>query len=156
MTGRVLRTDGGSRGNPGPAAAGFVIENEAGEVLCKGGRFLGKATNNVAEYEGLIWGLENAQSRGDSLSVIYCDSELLVRQLSGQYKVKHPNMKPLFERAKTLITQLGGVEVHHVRREDNVLADGMVNEALDVRGTVGDACDPASATQQESLFGMEG
>jgi len=156
MTGCVLRTDGGSRGNPGPAAAGFVIESDAGEILCKGGRFLGEATNNVAEYEGLIWGLENAQSRGDSLSVVYCDSELLVRQISGQYKVKHPNMKPLFERAKTLIAQLGGVDVHHVRREDNVLADGMVNEALDARSTVGDACDPALAPQQKSLFGMEG
>lgn len=155
MTGRVLRTDGGSRGNPGPAAAGFVIESESGEVLCKGGRFLGETTNNVAEYEGLIWGLENALARGDVLSAVYCDSQLLVRQIGGQYKVKHPNMKPLFKRAKALIAELGGVDVRHVRREDNVLADGMVNEALDARATVGDACDPASTSRQGSLFEME-
>jgi ribonuclease HI len=84
----VLRSDGGARGNPGPAGAGFVIE-EGGEIVCRGGRFLGECTNNVAEYEALLWGLENALGLGIDSIVVYADSELLVKQLNGQYRVKN-------------------------------------------------------------------
>ena len=99
MTGAVLRTDGGSRGNPGPAGAGFVIERD-GEIVCRGGTFLGDATNNVAEYEALIWGLENVAALG-LLRGARCiaDSELLVKQINGQYRVKNEGLKPLFVEA---------------------------------------------------------
>ena len=88
MTRAVLRTDGGARGNPGPAGAGFVVEVD-GAVVCSGGRFLGEATNNVAEYEALIWGLENVRALGHSDVAVFADSELLVKQLNGAYKVKN-------------------------------------------------------------------
>ncbi len=155
MASYVLRTDGGSRGNPGPAAAGFVIEDPSGGMVCRGGRFLGETTNNVAEYEGLIWGLQTAIARGYDLSAVYCDSELVVKQINGEYKVKHPNMRPLFERAKALLHQTGDVEVVHVPREENVEADRMVNEALDAEEDVGDACEPDILPGQGSLFETE-
>lgn len=147
----VLRTDGGSRGNPGPAGAGFVIERD-GDILCRGGRFLGATTNNVAEYEALIWGLENVSAMGFADVTVFADSELLVRQVNGQYRVKNEGLKPLFLRALELLRSFASYRVSHVRREQNAEADAMANEAMDSRGLVGDfACAPGGASQ-ESLF----
>lgn len=147
----ILRTDGGSRGNPGPAAAAFVLEDPAGETACSGGRFIGDTTNNVAEYEALIWGLECAQLKGARRLRVYLDSELVVKQLHGTYKVKHPNMIPLYKRVCALLRGFDSTEVTHVRREENREADRLANEAMDIRGEVGDAPSVAE-TAQESLF----
>jgi ribonuclease HI len=151
VSGAVLRTDGGSRGNPGPAGAGFVIEQD-GSILCRGGRFLGSATNNVAEYEALIWGLENVSALGFSEVTVFADSELLVKQINGQYRVKNEGLKPLFVRALQVLRSFGTWKVVHVRREQNVEADAMANDAMDSQTTVGDpACAPGGSTQ-DSLF----
>jgi ribonuclease HI len=153
VTHAILRTDGGSRGNPGPAGVGFVIECD-GRIICQGGRFLGSVTNNVAEYEALIWGLENVASLGFSGVAVYADSELLVKQVNGQYRVKSEGLKPLFARALKLLRGFASFKVTHVRREQNALADEMANQAMDARGTVGDpACDPGGGnTAQSALF----
>jgi ribonuclease HI len=148
----TLRTDGGSRGNPGPAGAGFVIERD-GEVVCEGGRFIGTETNNVAEYQALIWGLENAVALGLTELTVYADSELLVKQLNGQYRVKNQGLKPLFIRATELTRAFASIKIAHVRRESNAEADRMANLAMDERCTVGSpACEPGGATAQKSLF----
>lgn len=142
MSGAVLRTDGGSRGNPGPAGAGFVIEVD-GEIVCRGGRFLGSQTNNQAEYAAFIWGLENVAALGYSNVTVMADSELLVKQINGQYRVKNEGLKPLFKRAITLLRTFPTHRVTHIRREFNEAADAMANEAMDSCGTVGDApCHP--------------
>lgn len=152
MTQAVLRTDGGARGNPGPAGAGFVIE-DAGRVVCSGGRFLGQATNNVAEYSALIWGLENVAALGYAKVHVYADSELLVKQVNGAYRVKNEGLKPLFAEAMRLLRGFSeGYDVRHVRREDNKLADDMANRAMDARETVGEpACEPGG-NGQGTLF----
>jgi ribonuclease HI len=149
----VLRTDGGSRGNPGPAGAGFVIE-VADEIVCRGGKFITSATNNVAEYEAFIWGLENVSALGHRNVTVYADSELLVKQVNGQYRVKNEGLKPLFTKALKLLRGFSSFKVAHVRREQNVDADEMANQAMDARATVGDpACEPGGAgTAQSSLF----
>lgn len=153
MTRAVLRTDGGARGNPGPAGAGFVIETTDGEVVCRAGRFLGATTNNVAEYEALIWGLENARALAFDEVSVFADSELVVKQLNGVYKVKNANLKPLFLKALDLLRGFAGYEVKHVRREANHHADAMANEAMDARATVGDpACEPGGSSSQGALF----
>lgn len=136
MSGAVLRTDGGSRGNPGPAGAGFVIERD-GEVVCSGGWFLGDTTNNVAEYEALIWGLENVAALGVRRVDVRADSELVVKQIHGLYRVKNANLKPLFVRAKELLRSFDEWSIVHVRREDNAAADELANAAMDKRGVVG-------------------
>ncbi|MDR3685396.1 MAG: ribonuclease HI family protein [Coriobacteriia bacterium] len=152
MTGAVLRTDGGSRGNPGPAGAGFVIERD-GEIVCRGGRFLGSVTNNVAEYEALIWGLENVSAMRFGSVTVYADSELLVKQVNGQYRVKNEGLKPLFARALRLLRGFASFKVAHVRREFNKDADEMANQAMDAQETVGNpACGPGGDTPQGSLF----
>ena len=147
----TLRTDGGARGNPGPAGAAFVLEAEDGAVVRSGGRYLGETTNNVAEYEALIWGLETAIDHGVRRLKVCADSELVVRQVNGVYKVKHPNMTPLHARVAALIRRFERVDVRHVRRADNTLADTLANEAMDTRGEVGDGIGPAG-TSQGSLF----
>lgn len=148
----MLRTDGGSRGNPGPAGAGFVVQR-GGSTLCRGGRFLGSQTNNVAEYEALIWGLENVAALGFAEVRVYADSELLVKQVNGVYRVKNAGLKPLFGRVVSLLKGFSKARVEHVRREDNAEADAMANQAMDARETVGDpACAPGGATPQGSLF----
>ena len=129
-----------------------MVEIE-GAIVCSGGHFLGEATNNVAEYEALIWGLENVRALGHSEVEVYADSELLVKQLNGVYKVKNAGLKPLFARALELLRQFERFDVTHVRRADNEAADAMANAAMDERETVGDpACAPGGATQQGSLF----
>ena len=126
-----LSTDGGARGNPGPAAFGYVLEAEDGTVLDARGEAIGVATNNVAEYRALVAGLESALARGvDELEVV-SDSELLVKQMRGEYRVKNAALRELFVEAARLASRIGSVTYTAVRREHNELADRLVNEALD-------------------------
>jgi ribonuclease HI len=130
-----LFTDGGARGNPGPAAYGYVLESDDGSVLAAHGEAIGTATNNVAEYRALIAGLEKALELGaDDLEVV-SDSELLVKQMRGEYKVKNAALRELASRAASLAGKLGSVSYTAVRREHNELADQLVNEALDASET---------------------
>jgi ribonuclease HI len=126
-----LSTDGGSRGNPGPAAYGYVLESEDGHVLDARGEAIGTATNNVAEYRGLIAGLESAVQRGVEELEVVSDSELLVKQMQGEYKVKNETLKDLQREAAELASDLKRVTYTAVRRAHNELADRLVNEALD-------------------------
>jgi len=125
----VVRADGASKGNPGPSACGAVIEMD-GEVIWDGGRRLGRTTNNVAEYEGLILGLETAASLGADVVEVKLDSELLVRQIGGSYRVKSPKLKPLYAKVTRLLSGFGEWSVSHVPREENAAADRAANEAL--------------------------
>jgi ribonuclease HI len=126
-----LFTDGGARGNPGPAAFGYVLETEDGTVLAAHGEAIGVATNNVAEYRALVAGLARAAEMGvDELNVI-SDSELLVKQMRGEYKVKNVGLRELWDEAQDLAASLGEVTFEAVRREHNELADRLVNDALD-------------------------
>ena len=125
--------DGGSRGNPGPAAAGIIITADDGTVLRKAGLYLGEATNNVAEYRGLLAGLEAAATLGATAVQVVSDSELLVRQMNGEYRVKNPGLRPLYEQACRLAQRFSACTFRHVRREQNLRADRLVNQALDRR-----------------------
>ncbi len=126
-----LFTDGGARGNPGPAAFGYVLEAEDGRVLAAHGEAIGVATNNVAEYRALVAGLTQAAEMGvDEVDVI-SDSELLVKQMRGEYKVKNAALRELSNEAQDLAARLKTVTFEAVRREHNELADRLVNEALD-------------------------
>ena len=130
-----LSTDGGARGNPGPAAYGYVLETDDGTVLAAHGETIGVATNNVAEYRALLAGLEKAVELGvDELEVV-SDSELLVKQMEGEYRVKNETLRELWEEANRLEGRLRKVRYTAVRREHNELADRLVNEALDSAGT---------------------
>ena len=126
-----LSTDGGARGNPGPAAFGYVLETDDGTVLDARGQTIGVATNNVAEYRGLLAGLEAALARGVTELEVVSDSELLVKQMRGEYKVKNAALRTLSIQASQLARELGAVTYTAVRREHNELADRLVNEALD-------------------------
>ena len=126
-----LSTDGGARGNPGPAAYGYVLESEDGDVLDARGEAIGVATNNVAEYRGLLAGLESALERSVSELEVVSDSELLVKQMRGEYKIKNEALRELAADAESLARRLGKVTYTAVRREHNELADKLVNEALD-------------------------
>lgn len=134
MTEFKLHTDGGARGNPGPAGAGAVIEKD-GEVLATISEYLGKQTNNWAEYEALILALRELTkhvSSSDEASVsAYLDSELIVKQLSGEYRVKEPALKEQYARVMELLGQLPPVTFTHVYREDNANADKLANDAMD-------------------------
>ena len=126
-----LFTDGGARGNPGPAAYGFVLEAEDGTVLAAHGEAIGTTTNNVAEYSALLAGLRRAAELGvDELEVV-SDSELMVKQMTGVYRVKNEALRDLSLEAARLARALPRVTYTHVRREHNELADRLVNEALD-------------------------
>jgi ribonuclease HI len=126
-----LFTDGGARGNPGPAAYGFVLEAEDGTVLAAEGQAIGVATNNVAEYSGLVAGLRKALELLVPDVEVVSDSELLVKQMRGEYRVKNEALRTLFVEASTLARDLQSVEYRHVKRAHNELADRLVNEALD-------------------------
>jgi probable phosphoglycerate mutase len=126
-----LFTDGGARGNPGPAAYGYVLESEDGDVLAAHGEAIGTATNNVAEYRALIAGLQKALELGANELEVVSDSELLVKQMRGEYKVKNAALRGLSLQAASLARELGSVTYTAVRREHNELADQLVNEALD-------------------------
>jgi probable phosphoglycerate mutase len=126
-----LSTDGGARGNPGPAAYGYVLETDEGTVLDARGETIGRATNNVAEYRALIAGLESAAERGVTELEVVSDSELLVKQMRGDYRVKNEALRALWEEASDLERRFDRVRYTAVRREHNELADRLVNEALD-------------------------
>ena len=129
-----LSTDGGARGNPGPAAYGFVLETDDGTVLAAHGEAIGVATNNVAEYRAVVEGLRKAVEVGvDELEVV-SDSELIVHQMRGEWKIKNEALKVLWGEAQELADELGKVRYTAVRREHNELADRLVNEALDAEG----------------------
>ncbi len=127
----TLFADGGSRGNPGPAASGAVIVDPEGQVLDEVGRYLGRATNNVAEWTALCIGLERAKERGIRRLAVRLDSELVVKQMRGEYRVKHADLQPLHRRAQTLLRSFENVDIKHVPRKQNALADRLVNDILD-------------------------
>lgn len=125
-----LYTDGASKGNPGPAGAGWILLNERDSILVKDSKFLGVATNNEAEYEALILGLKNALSLRVQEIKIYMDSELLVRQLNGLYRVKNPRLAVLFHQVQDLLRNFLKYDIIHIFREKNREADAMANEAI--------------------------
>ena len=127
----IAHIDGGARGNPGPSAYGVFLEDESGQVLAELSRYLGRQTNNFAEYSGLLAALEYALQHGHRALQVFSDSELLVRQLKGIYRVRHPGLLPLYERAQKLIRELEWFRVDHVRREQNRQADKLANLAMD-------------------------
>jgi ribonuclease HI len=134
-----LFTDGAARGNPGPAGAGVVIEDDQGTRLCGRHRFLGKATNNEAEYLALIEGLKAAAEWKPDRLEIYLDSKLVVEQMKGRYRVKKPELKPLHAQAKELLDGFADFDIDHVERERNKGADALANRALDEHAGKGSA-----------------
>ena len=129
----TLQFDGGSRGNPGPSGVGVVLSAADGTPLVTLGRFIGRATNNVAEYRGLITALEEAQKLGAKKIVIRGDSELIIKQMKGEYQVRHPQLKPLYHEAKLLLKQFEAHKIEHNLRDKNELADKLANLAMDRR-----------------------
>jgi ribonuclease HI len=127
----TVNVDGGARGNPGPAAIGVVVRNGGGEVLAEVGERIGEATNNVAEYRALLRGIELAVAHGADELELVGDSELVVRQVEGRYKVKNAGMKELHSEVKRALRDFDSWSIRHVRREQNADADRLVNEALD-------------------------
>lgn len=127
----VVHVDGGSRGNPGPAAAGAVVSSPDGEVLDEAAETLGVCTNNVAEYRGLLLGLQRAKELGADEVEVVNDSELVAKQVNGQYKVKHADMKPLHAAALQVLGGFSSWTVRSVPRAQNAHADALVNQALD-------------------------
>ncbi|MDR7434908.1 MAG: ribonuclease HI family protein [Armatimonadota bacterium] len=123
--------DGAARGNPGPAGIGVVLLAQDGTVVREIARYLGETTNNVAEYHALLAALEEALRQGAEEVIIYSDSELLVRQVNGTYRVRSAHLLPLFQRARTLMGRLRKVSVRHIEREKNVRADRLANRAID-------------------------
>lgn len=130
----MVNVDGGARGNPGPAAIAAVVQDEEGGVLEERGERIGKATNNVAEYRALLLGIERAAALGASDVELIGDSELVVRQVKGEYKVKDANMRELHAEVKRALAPFESWSIRHVRREHNSEADRLVNRALDGDG----------------------
>ena len=137
----TLQFDGGSRGNPGPAGVGVVLRAQDGTPLVTLGRFIGRATNNVAEYKALITALEQAKQLGATKIIVRGDSELIIKQMRGEYRVKHPDLRPLYEEAQSLLRQFAKSKIEHNYREDNTLADKLANLAMDRRREVTDVDD---------------
>jgi ribonuclease HI len=127
----VVHVDGGSRGNPGPAAAGAVLRTPEGELVAEASRTLGRATNNVAEYQALLLGLERARELGATEVEVINDSELIAKQVTGRYKVKHADMKPLHAEARDALAGFERWTIRSVPRAQNAHADALVNAALD-------------------------
>ncbi|MGH9502488.1 MAG: ribonuclease HI family protein [Terriglobales bacterium] len=154
----IAHSDGGARGNPGPSGYGVVIQDEAGRKVAALSQYLGHQTNNFAEYQGLIAALEYAIGHGHKALKVVSDSELLVRQIKGIYKVKNSALQELHGRAKDLITQLEWFSIDHALREHNREADALANEAMDkgmgratARVTAGDSPARAAATEFEGV-----
>jgi len=127
----TVHVDGGARGNPGPAAIAAVITDEDGETVDSAAQVIGRATNNVAEYRALIFGIERATVLGATELDLVGDSELVVKQVRGEYRVKDPNLKPLHASVKAALEPLGSWSIRHVKRDQNAHADLLVNQALD-------------------------
>jgi len=141
MNNFVLYTDGGARGNPGPAATGALIYDAEGQELGRFSTYLGVATNNQAEYQALILGLgrlhkliNDEHRSGDTAVTVLMDSELIVKQMKGEYKVKNKGLKPLFTKTEELASKFGRVNFRHIPREQNAAADELVNQTLDREG----------------------
>jgi ribonuclease HI len=152
----VAYSDGGARGNPGPAGYGVVIQDQSGKKVAALSQYLGHQTNNVAEYQGLIGALEYAVEHGPKALKLISDSELLVKQIRGQYKVNNPTLKDLHGRARQLIRQLEWFSIQHVLRGKNQEADRLANEAMDKgtgRSNAG-ASVPARATAPQEFEGV--
>jgi ribonuclease HI len=132
----TLHFDGGSRGNPGPAGIGAVVCAGDGTPLVTIGRFLGRATNNVAEYMGLIVAMEEALKLGATHVVVHGDSELIIKQMRGEYRVKNPDLRKLHDRAQALVKKFADVRFQHNLRHKNELADKLANLAMDRKGEV--------------------
>src|SRR5688572_3723878 len=139
----TLEFDGGSRGNPGPAGIGIVVRAKDGTPLVTLGRFIGRATNNVAEYKALITALQEAKKLGARKVVIRGDSELIIKQMNGVYRVKHPEMKGLYDEAQHLYHQFEEARIDHNLRHKNELADQLANLAMDRRIDVTDVAGSA-------------
>jgi len=131
----IAYADGASRGNPGPASFGVVVYDETGTELHRASRALGRATNNQAEYQGAIAALEAALGLGAREVELRMDSELVVRQITGRYRVRNPGLLPLYKRMLDLRSRFERVTLQHVPREQNRVADSLANEALDQRGS---------------------
>lgn len=127
----IAHVDGGARGNPGPAGYGVVIENQVGKKIAAISHYLGHRTNNFAEYSGLLAALNYAVEHQHSALRVLSDSELMVRQMKGVYKVRSPELRPLYEQARGLAQKLNWFRIEHVRREQNAEADRLANEAMD-------------------------
>jgi ribonuclease HI len=128
----IIHTDGGARGNPGPAAAGVsIVDAATGDAVHEAGYFLGETTNNVAEYQGLLRGLARARELGATRVSVRSDSELMVRQIHGQYRVKSAALKPLFQGVMQHLRAVEQWDVEHVRRDGNKRADQLANAAMD-------------------------
>lgn len=125
--------DGASRGNPGNAGIGVFITTQEGKVLKAFGKYLGKTTNNVAEYNALVAALEEAFAMGATDIKIFADSELMVKQITGAYKVKNAGLLPLFKEAKTLLMKFNRYDIIHINREKNIEADRLANQAIDLK-----------------------
>lgn len=138
----VVHIDGASRGNPGPAAYGVVVETAEGAPVAAFSKFLGRATNNAAEYEALLAALDYALANQHRRLWVFCDSELIARQIEGRYKVKSSDLKPLYDRARAEIARLESFRIRHVPRAQNAPADRLANQALDA------ALGKTSATSQ--------
>ena len=149
----IAYTDGGARGNPGPAGYGVVIQDEAGQKVASLSQYLGHQTNNVAEYQGLIGALEYAVAQGPKALKVVSDSELLVKQIKGEYKVKNPTLQDLHGRAKQLIRQLEWFSIQHVLRGKNAEADRLANEAMD-KGTGRASAPPAPVRAPQEFEGI--
>ena len=134
-SGLRLHVDGASRGNPGEAGFGIHVTTLEGSTVASLYGYLGRATNNVAEYQALLHGLRFALERGARAVEVYSDSELLVRQLAGRYRVKNPGLQPLFREASALLGRFASARVSHVPRERNREADALANRAVDERGS---------------------
>lgn len=137
----TIEFDGGSRGNPGPAGIGVVLRAQDGTPLVTFGRFIGRATNNVAEYRALILGLEKAKELGAKKIIIRGDSELIIRQMRGEYRVKSPELKQLYDEAQFLYHQFDEARIDHNYREKNTLADRLANLAMDRKAEVTEAAE---------------
>lgn len=155
----TLEFDGGSRGNPGPAGIGVVIRAQDGTPLATIGRFIGRATNNVAEYKALILALEKAKELGAKKIQVRGDSELIVRQMRGEYRVKNADLKELYDEAQSLIYQFEDARIDHNLRDKNKLADKLANMAMDRKAEVTeanesplDAPTPSAPTAGEQIL----
>lgn len=130
----VVNVDGGARGNPGPAAIAAVVRDADGGVICEASETIGRATNNVAEYRALIMGIERAHELGATELELVGDSELVVKQVRGEYRVKDAGLKPLHSAAQTALGHFAEWTIRHVKRDQNADADALVNQALDAEG----------------------